>query len=119
GDYRSVSERKPRTIKRGGASMKIKGSVLTDLPRRALMGSAGILALAVSGHGALAQTSSGVEVGEVIVTATKRNERLRDVPTSVAVTTGDQLAAVGPVTNTADLISAVPGARFNNLANPL
>ncbi len=66
-----------------------------------------------------AETDKAVDVGEVVVTATKRNERVRDVAASVAVTSGEQLAAVGPVSTTADLISAVPGARFNNLANPM
>ena len=84
-----------------------------------------------SASGAAPQTSTVTErsaaqagggsatLGEIIVTATKRNERLRDVPESVTAISGAALAAVGPVINTGDLISSVPGARFNNLNSPL
>jgi iron complex outermembrane receptor protein len=64
-----------------------------------------------------AEEDQEVAAGEIVVTANKREERLRDVPASVTVVTGEQLAAVGPVTNTADLVSSTPGVRFNNLAN--
>jgi iron complex outermembrane receptor protein len=72
--------------------------------------------------GSSATASGSVEEpapGEIIVTATRRNERLRDVPEAITAVTGAQLAAVGPITNSGDLISSVPGARFNNLGNPL
>lgn len=89
--------------------------------RRALVwGAAAVALFDFAGTAALAaEADETTDVGEVIVTANKRNERVRDVAASVAVTSGEQLDAVGPVTNTADLVSAVPGARFNNLANPL
>jgi iron complex outermembrane receptor protein len=54
-------------------------------------------------------------VGEVIVTATKREERLRDVPTTVSVVTGAQLRAQGPISGTGDILAAVPGVRFTDL----
>lgn len=85
-------------------------------------GAATIALFDVSGAAAMAAPAdqdSPVDVDVVIVTASKRSERVRDVAASVAVTTGEQLAAVGPVINTGDLISAVPGARFNNLSNPM
>lgn len=63
--------------------------------------------------------STAASVSELIVTATKRDERLRDIPAAITAVSGDALAAVGPVGNTADLVSGVPGARFNNLGNPL
>lgn len=91
--------------------------------RRALICSAATAAL-LDAHGsaAMAQESDkdpSAFGGEIVVTASKRDEKLGDVPASVAVTTGEQLEAVGPVTDTGDLISAVPGARFNNLSNPV
>src|SRR5581483_10492312 len=49
----------------------------------------------------------------------KRTERLQDVPEAVAVVTGPQLTSVGPINNTQDILNLVPGARFNNLADPL
>ncbi len=59
------------------------------------------------------------ETAEIVVTATKRNERLRDVPEAITAVSGASLAAVGPIANTSDIVSSVPGARFNNLGNPL
>ncbi len=43
---------------------------------------------------ALAQTPAEGGAGEIVVTAQRREERLRDVPSSVAVISGDALAAV-------------------------
>lgn len=77
-----------------------------------------IVIAGLSGAPAMAaEEDQEVAAGEIVVTANKREERLRDVPASVTVVTGEQLAAVGPVTNTADLVSSTPGVRFNNLAN--
>ncbi|WP_326914457.1 TonB-dependent receptor [Sphingopyxis chilensis] len=45
---------------------------------------------------------------EIIVTAQKRSQRLQDVPTSVAVLTGDALIDQG-VSNLADYVKQVPG----------
>ncbi len=68
---------------------------------------------------AAAQTAEPEAVGEVIVQATKRSERVQDVPEAVAVITGKALTSVGPINNTQDVLNLVPGARFNNLADPL
>ncbi|WP_269714899.1 TonB-dependent receptor [Caulobacter sp. NIBR2454] len=54
-------------------------------------------------------------VGEVVVTATRREESLRDIPATIAAVTADQLAATGPVSGTGDLLRTVPGVRFNDL----
>lgn len=61
---------------------------------------------------AAAQTSDAAaadegQIGDIIVTAQKRDERLQDVPVAVAVATGDQLAAIG-VESSVDLRIAVP-----------
>jgi iron complex outermembrane receptor protein len=58
-------------------------------------------------------------VGEFVVQATKRETRLQDVPETVAVITGAALNSTGPINNTQDVLNLVPGARFNNLADPL
>ncbi len=62
---------------------------------------------------ALAQSNSApvpasTVVGEIVVTAQKRSERLLDVPASVSVTTGQQLTAAG-ITSTGDLQQVSPG----------
>ena len=77
---------------------------------------------ASAGVGATTQTDArepGATVGEVVVVATRRNQQLRDVASTVNVVTGAQVAAAGPITNTGDLLQTVPGVRFNNLASPL
>ncbi|HEX3920120.1 MAG TPA: TonB-dependent receptor [Caulobacteraceae bacterium] len=58
-------------------------------------------------------------VGEIVVQATRRSERLQDVPEAVAVITGQSLTSVGPINNSQDVLNLVPGARFNNLSDPL
>ncbi len=59
------------------------------------------LAIAIAGGGltttAFAQTQAGVEtkgLGEIIVTAQRREENLQDVPISIDVVSGDKLGAV-------------------------
>lgn len=78
---------------------------------------AGGVALSVIAQTALAQSaandSPAVEadqasvVSEIVVTAGKRSERLQDVPTSVGVVGGDQLARQN-VTAVPDLVRATP-----------
>lgn len=86
---------------------------------RYLFCSAAAAALAVS-TAATAQTApprAGAEtaVEELVVTAQRREESLRDVPATIAAVTAEQLEAIGPVTGTGDLLRGVPGVRFNDL----
>jgi len=62
-----------------------------------------------AGQPPAAADSSSVE--EIIVTAEKRSERLRDVPMSVTAVTGSQLQEQG-ITSPADLAKVVPGFTF-------
>jgi len=55
--------------------------------------------------------ADSTSVEEIIVTAEKRSERLRDVPMSVTAVTGSQLQDQG-VTSPADLAKVVPGFTF-------
>jgi outer membrane receptor protein involved in Fe transport len=52
---------------------------------------------------------------EIIVTATKRSERLQDVPISISAITSDDIATRG-FTNYADMLNSVPGVYFQDLA---
>jgi iron complex outermembrane receptor protein len=61
-----------------------------------------------------ADASTGPQVAEVIVTAQRRSERLRDVPLSVTAQTGAQLAAQG-VTQVQDLTQVVPGLKIDRV----
>ncbi len=55
----------------------------------------------------------GDDVGEVIVTATKRAERLIDVPQSVTVLSADDLVKMG-ATQFRDFANGIPGLSFNS-----
>ncbi|NYT42401.1 TonB-dependent receptor [Sphingomonas sp. R-74633] len=54
---------------------------------------------------------------DIIVTARRREESIRDVPGTINAVTGDQLDAKGPVAGTGDILSSVPGVRFNDVAS--
>lgn len=56
-------------------------------------------------------SASTGELGEILVTAQRRSERLRDVPLSITAQTGDDLAKSG-ITNLRELGNTVPGLIF-------
>ncbi|MGH8188773.1 MAG: TonB-dependent receptor plug domain-containing protein, partial [Steroidobacteraceae bacterium] len=62
---------------------------------------------------AIAQNSSPMVLEEIIVTATKRNENVRDIPAAVSAITGQQIAALG-AQSFADYIQRAPGVVFNS-----
>lgn len=68
-------------------------------------------AYAADGQTQASEDSSGTD--EIIVTAQKREERLRDVPMSITAVSGEQLERRG-VTNIADLAKVVPGLTFQS-----
>ena len=57
-------------------------------------------------------TSQTTELGEIVVTAQKRSEKLSDVGMSISAATGDQLIQRG-VTDVSQLSRVVPGFGFN------
>jgi iron complex outermembrane receptor protein len=60
-----------------------------------------------------ADASTGVVVGEIVVTAQRREERLRDVPISITALTADKIANAGLV-GTRDLQQVTPGLISQN-----
>lgn len=54
---------------------------------------------------------------DIIVTARRREESIRDVPGTINAVTGDQLDAKGPIAGSGDLLSTTPGVRFNDVAS--
>ncbi|MCM8732491.1 TonB-dependent receptor [Hephaestia sp. GCM10023244] len=56
-------------------------------------------------------------VGDIVVTARKRNELLQDVPTVVSVVTGELADALGGIQNARDLVALSPGITFIEGAN--
>lgn len=53
------------------------------------------------------------QIAEVIVTATKRSENVRDIPASIAVLSGEDLERRG-AQDTADIVKLVPGANVTS-----
>jgi outer membrane receptor protein involved in Fe transport len=71
----------------------------------------GTVAFAEDQQPSTAPPAQAQVVGEIIVTATKREERLSDVPISITAATGVQLAQRG-ITSLADLPRIVPGLTY-------
>lgn len=63
-------------------------------------------------------SGEAVDVGEVLVTARKREERLRDVPVAASVLDVEDLQARGGVSDVQTLLSTVPGLRYFNTSTP-
>ncbi len=70
---------------------------------------------ATQGDPASAEQETPQSAGEVVVTARKREESIRDVPATITAQTAEQLEAKGPITGVSDLLQQVPGVRFNGL----
>lgn len=64
-----------------------------------------------------AEAAAGAGLAEVVVTAQKREENLRDVPQSVSVVSAAQLAEQH-IEDYADLASTVPGLSYSSLGGP-
>ncbi|HVY80360.1 MAG TPA: TonB-dependent receptor [Steroidobacteraceae bacterium] len=60
---------------------------------------------------------SATELREIVVTARRREESIRDVPGTISAVTADDLEAKGPVAGSGDLLNTVPGVRFNDVAS--
>lgn len=54
---------------------------------------------------------------DIVVTARRREESIRDVPGTINAVTADQLESKGPVAGTGDLLNQIPGVRFNDVAS--
>lgn len=70
---------------------------------------------AANAAGAENAATGATQLGEIVVTAQKREQRLQDVPISVTALSGDQLSRQG-VKSAADLAKAVPGFTYQNSA---
>jgi iron complex outermembrane receptor protein len=96
---------------------------------RHLFQSAAVLALAIASSAAVAGPAAAQSVSssktatdraptsveELVVTAERRAENLRDVPATISAVTAQQLQDIGPVASTGDLLRTMPGVRFNDL----
>ena len=65
--------------------------------------------------GQAAQDETATNVGDVVVTARRREEAVRDVPSTITALSAEQLEQKGPVDGVGDLLQTVPGVRFNGV----
>lgn len=64
-------------------------------------------------------TGSGVELDEILVTARKREERLRDVPVAATALGAEEIRDQGGLANAQQLLGNSPGVNFANTSNAL
>jgi iron complex outermembrane receptor protein len=86
----------------------------------ALMSAAPAMAQTVEADAPEATSAPADNVGEIIVTAQRREQSLNSVPMSITAIGGDQLIAQG-INSTADLAKIVPGLTFtqSQIATPV
>ncbi|WP_293373689.1 TonB-dependent receptor [Phenylobacterium sp. SCN 70-31] len=65
------------------------------------------------------QGQGTVEVDEILVTARKREESLREIPAAGTAIGAEQIQAMGGIANTQALLSNVPAVNFANTSNPV
>ncbi|HEY3949911.1 TonB-dependent receptor [Phenylobacterium sp.] len=94
--------------------------------RKALFGVASALAItSIHATPAMAQsnttkaTNDTTEVGELVVTARKRNERLRDVPIAASVIGVGDIEQRGGLQGVKDLVTTIPSVAFGDTSTPL
>ncbi len=63
--------------------------------------------------------ASATELGELVVTARKRDEKLRDIPTAITAFDANQIRDRGGISNVQSLVASVPGVNFANTSNPV
>ncbi len=92
---------------------------MADFKSRLLTATSLAMAIGGAAHAQTAQpaqSDAAVAIDEIVVTATRRAERLQDVPLAVSAVSGDQLAASGAKTVT-DLQYSVSGVQFGTTPN--
>jgi iron complex outermembrane receptor protein len=63
--------------------------------------------------------ASADNIEEIVVTARKRQERLRDIPTAATALGADELREIGGVPTAQSLLTNTPGVNFANTSNPV
>ena len=81
---------------------------------KTLMVAWGVAAFASHSGAALAQTAvdAGDQLGEIVVTAQKRNERIQDIPISVSAISGAELERAG-ARDFKDVLLSIPGVSYS------
>jgi len=89
--------------------------VEAPLPARGLLllraGALPLLAVSVAQAADISTQSSATEISEIVVTATRRAERVEDVPYNIQAISGEVLAEQG-AERMVDILRTIPGASF-------
>lgn len=86
-------------------------------PAMRLRGCAAAIALAAGMvPSAMAQQSDAISLDEIVVTASRRQEKLQDVPLAVTAVSAEQLAATG-IKGLTDIQYTTPGVQFGSTPN--
>jgi iron complex outermembrane receptor protein len=87
-----------------------------------LLAGASFAALSAFAPGSVAAQTGGetaaTSIGEVVVTARRREERLRDVPVSASVIDVGQLIERGDIVDPQTILNSVPGVKFLDTSSP-
>ncbi|WP_394763093.1 TonB-dependent receptor [Phenylobacterium sp.] len=68
---------------------------------------------------ATAAAAAPNDIEELVVTARKRAERLRDIPIAVTALSSDDIRDMGGIPSAQSLLTNVPGVNFANTSNPI
>jgi iron complex outermembrane receptor protein len=66
-----------------------------------------------------AARGGATELEEIVVTARKREERLRDIPTAATALSAEAIQALGGIATAQSLLTNTPGVNFANTSNPV
>jgi len=95
------------------------------MPRAWLMAgvAAGLLSMAGAARSAEPAgpvgAAAATDIEELVVTARKRAERLRDVPVAVTALSAEDIRDMGGIPTAQSLLANVPGVNFANTSNPI
>lgn len=87
--------------------------------KAAVLACASAISLIAGEASAQAARQEPDELGEVVVTARRREERLIDVPVAASVVSSAALADRGGAISTGELLAGQPSVRFNNLTSSI
>jgi iron complex outermembrane receptor protein len=74
-----------------------------------------VMAQTQSGAAPVEAQAAPTQVGDVVVTARRREEAVRDVPSTITALSAENLEQKSPIEGVGDLLQTVPGVRFNSL----
>jgi iron complex outermembrane receptor protein len=100
-----------QAIENGSDSISVRRPIVTPKPRQKTAASADPPAASES-----APNTESTSLAEIVVTATKREERLENVPISIAALSAQRMEASG-IKSINEIAAQTPGVEFDNVSN--